>query len=92
MLREDGEKLIVLFGSTQITLPSFTREALTFALSGQSFQVGDLPAPLDDPGKIVLAQRLIREGMLVRLNGRAAEDSAPGFATTEAAHRQPSIR
>jgi hypothetical protein len=28
--------------------------------------VAGIPGHLDDPGKIVLAQRLIREGMLVR--------------------------
>jgi hypothetical protein len=45
------------------------------ALRVKGFQVSDLPGPLDDSGKIVLAQRLIREGMLVRLNGRAPEGS-----------------
>jgi Cupin superfamily protein len=66
LLREEGESVVVLFGSTQITLPSFTREALAFALSGAPFLVSDMPGPLDDAGKIVLVQRLIREGMLVR--------------------------
>jgi cupin superfamily protein len=66
VLREEGENVVVLFGSTQITLPSFTREALAFSLSGAAFQVSDLPGPLDDSGKLVLVQRLIREGMLVR--------------------------
>jgi hypothetical protein len=81
MLREESDKLVVLFGSTQITLPSFTREALTFALSGKAFQVSDLPGPLDDPGKVVLAQRLIREGMLVRVNGAAGNGVAHGIST-----------
>jgi len=72
LLREEGENVVLLFGSTQITLPSFTREALAFALSGTAFQVSDLPGALDDAGKIVLMQRLIREGMLVR-----AETAAP---------------
>jgi hypothetical protein len=78
LLREEGDKLIVLFGSTQITLPAFTRGALAFALTGKAFQVSDLPGPLDDPGKVVLAQRLIREGMLVRLNGVAGNGVAQG--------------
>ncbi len=81
LLREEGEKLVVLFGATQIALPSFTREALAFALRGEPFRVSDVPGPLDDPGKIVLVQRLIREGMLVRLDehdkaGRGAANSA----------------
>ena len=78
ILREEGEKLVVLFGATQIALPSFTREALAFALHGAPFQVSDLPGPLDDPGKIVLVQRLIREGMLVRVNGAGATVSTEG--------------
>jgi hypothetical protein len=32
---EEGDKLVILFGTTQITLPSFTREAVRFALSGE---------------------------------------------------------
>jgi hypothetical protein len=47
-------------------MPSFTRDAIAFALGGAAFRVCDLPGPLDDAGKIVLVQRLIREGMLVR--------------------------
>jgi hypothetical protein len=66
LLREEAEKVTVLFGSTEIALPSFTRDALVVALSGAPFQVSDLPGPLDEPGKLVLALRLIREGLLVR--------------------------
>jgi hypothetical protein len=66
LLREEGEQAVVLFGSTRIALPSFTRETIAFALSGEAFRVSELPGPLDDAGKIVLVQRLIREGMLVR--------------------------
>jgi ribosomal protein L16 Arg81 hydroxylase len=67
LLREEGENVVVLFGSTQITLPAFTREAFAFALNGAAFRVSDMPGPLDDAGKIVLVQRLIREGMLARV-------------------------
>jgi hypothetical protein len=86
--RDEGDKLVILFGSTQITLPSFTREAVTFALSGKAFSVSDLPGALDDAGKIVLARRLIKEGMLVRLNGagnRAYERAPSTFTTGNAA-------
>jgi mannose-6-phosphate isomerase-like protein (cupin superfamily) len=67
LLREEDQKVVVLFGSTKIALPAFTRDAVAFALNGAAFQVSDLPGPLDDAGKIVLVQRLIREGMLVRV-------------------------
>jgi hypothetical protein len=66
LLREEDESLVVLFGPTQVTLPAFTREPLEAALSGKPLRVSDLPGPLDDPGKLVLVQRLIREGMVTR--------------------------
>jgi ribosomal protein L16 Arg81 hydroxylase len=85
LLRDaDDDKLTVLFGSTQIAFPSFTRDALAFALAGAPFRVSDLPGTLDDPGKIVLAQRLIREGLLVRQDAREAHGTLPRSAATTA--------
>ena len=69
LVREEQEKLVVLFGSTEITLPSFARDAVMFALEGRPFVVRDLPGQLDDAGKIVLVRRLLREGLLVRRGG-----------------------
>ena len=67
LLREENDQLVILFGSTKISLPSFTREAVTFALNGApSFVVRDLPGQLDDAGKVVLVRRLIKEGLLAR--------------------------
>jgi hypothetical protein len=68
LLHEEGETLTILFGATQISLPVFTRPSVEAALSGKPLRVSDLPGQLDDPGKIVLTQRLIREGLLVRTN------------------------
>jgi Cupin superfamily protein len=83
LLREEGEQLVILFGSTRIALPSFTRDAVAFALGGKPFLVSDLPGSLDEAGKIVLARRLIREGMLVRVGNPAsvAREKAPAAAT-----------
>jgi hypothetical protein len=75
LLREQGESLDILFGPTQISLPAFTRPSVEAALSGKPLRVCDLPGPLDDPGKIVLVQRLIREGMLVREESRELVNS-----------------
>jgi cupin superfamily protein len=72
LLREEGDKAVVVFGSTQIALPAFAREAVAFALNGAVFRVSDLPGPLDEAGKVVLVRRLIREGMLERAEGRPA--------------------
>jgi hypothetical protein len=74
--REDGEKLVIIFGSTEITLPSYTREPVKFALRGPSFLVRELPGDLDEAGKIVLARRLVREGLLVRRGNGAEGGSA----------------
>ena len=69
LVREEHETLVVLFGSTEISLPLFARDAVMFALEGRPFVVRDLPGQLDDAGKIVLVRRLLREGLLVRRGG-----------------------
>ena len=66
LLREENEQLTIVFGSTQITMPPFTKEPVAFALAGTPFAVGDLPGELDEAGKIVLVRRLIGEGLLMR--------------------------
>jgi ribosomal protein L16 Arg81 hydroxylase len=68
-MREEEQNLLVVFGSTTITLPLAIREAVKFALDGPSFLVRDLPGNLDDPGKLVLVRRLVKEGLLVRQEG-----------------------
>ena len=50
----------------ELVLPDHVEPALRFALSSQRFCADDLPGDLDAPGKVVLVQRLVREG-LVRL-------------------------
>lgn len=76
-LRTEGESIVVLFGSTQITLPDFAREAVEAALGSKSpFVVRDLPGDLDDDGKVVLVRRLIKEGMLVRRDAASARRTA----------------
>lgn len=54
------------FGRT-ITFPAHAREAVRFALVNTSFAVRDLPGRLDDPGKLTLIRRLIREGLVASL-------------------------
>jgi hypothetical protein len=66
LVREEPNKLVVLFGSTVISLPLFVRDAVMFALGGTPFEVRDLPGELDDDGKLVLARRLLKEGLLTR--------------------------
>jgi hypothetical protein len=93
---EEGDKLVILFGTTQITLPSFTRDAVRFALSGETFAVSDLPGVLDEAGKLVLTRRLIKEGMLIRttdgaaLNGMHMRPPAALAAAASGANAPPS--
>jgi len=86
LLHEDGDRIVILFGSTQITLPSFTREAVESALSGEPFSVCDLPGRLDEAGKVVLARRLLKEGMLMRAASGAALNGSQARAPAAPAH------
>ncbi len=67
-LSQVDDKIRILFGSTEITLPAAVSEQLRFCLRGPSFLVKELPCELDDPGKITLVRRLVQEGLLVRTN------------------------
>ena len=75
-LREENDNVTLLFGSTTVTLPSFTSEPLSFALRGPAFVVRDLPGQLDDAGKIVLVRRMLKEGLLVRCDGVSPRSAA----------------
>lgn len=87
-LREEGEGLALLFGSTRLTFPAVVREPLTFALQGRPFAVRDLPGRLDDAGKIVLVRRLIKEGLLVRSAEPARAHRSPPACTEATASRR----
>lgn len=49
----------------KLTFPPHVAPALRFALGQKRFVIRDLPGGLDDSGKLTLARRLIREGLLV---------------------------
>lgn len=56
--------LVRCFGR-KITFPQHAAPAVRFALANERFTVKDLPGNLDSAGKITLARRLIREGLLM---------------------------
>lgn len=65
-LRTEGESLrLECYGHT-IKFPARAGEAVRFALAHSKFTVHDLPG-LDDAGKLTLARRLVREGLLMSL-------------------------
>jgi hypothetical protein len=71
-LRHDGSELTLLFASTRLSFPIAAAEAITTALAGKPFAVGDLPGRLDEAGKIVLVTRLLKEGLLQRCGNPGA--------------------
>lgn len=53
----------------EITLPAFAAPAVAAMLSGPAFRIRDLPGDLDEQERLVLARRLLRDGLLVRRPG-----------------------
>lgn len=80
LLREEGEQLSIFFGSTHITLPGFTTSAVRHALRGVPFTVRELPDEIDEAGKTVLVKRLIKEGLLTRVDGATPAVPQPALA------------
>ena len=57
------EQLLIHVWDKEIALPAFTAPAVRAALTGPT-SVGKLPDCMDLAGKLVLARRLIKEGLL----------------------------
>lgn len=64
-IQGNGTEVVLRFGSSVLTLPAFTRAHLDALCAGGPIRGSDLPATLDDEGKLVLLRRLAREGLLV---------------------------
>ena len=64
-LQTDGESVSVDCYGRQITFPSYVEDAVQFALSHPRFVVEELPGELDDPGKLTLIRRLVKEGLVM---------------------------
>ncbi|MED7927773.1 cupin domain-containing protein [Nonomuraea sp. LP-02] len=63
-LSRSGDRIMLSFGHTVLTLPAFTEAALRILCSGAAVCAAQLPAEIDDSGKLVLIKRLIREELL----------------------------
>ena len=63
-LVKDDEKVSVSAYGGQITLPIHAAETLEHALTHDEYRIADLPGDLDDPGKLVLIRKLVREGLV----------------------------
>jgi ribosomal protein L16 Arg81 hydroxylase len=70
----DADGATIEFPGGRVTGPARIAPALRFIAQSQSFPVRNLPDNLGDEGKVVLAGRLLREGLLsiVAVSGAAA--------------------
>jgi hypothetical protein len=62
---EEGDQHIYLrWRSRRLKFPLRVAEALRFVLGGTSFRIGNIPNLADDASRLVLARRLVEEGLL----------------------------
>jgi len=61
------ENCLIRCWDKEISLPSHVLPAIQFVMSTDRFEVRELPDCLDGPGKVTLVDRLMKEGLLVRL-------------------------
>lgn len=64
VLRVEGERLRVLLGDRELRMPVRLLDPLTYVRDHPSLRVGDLAAWLDPASRLVVARRLVREGLL----------------------------
>jgi lysine-specific demethylase/histidyl-hydroxylase NO66 len=64
VLRADGERLVVLLGDRELRMPLRLRDVMTFVRDTVSFRVDELAPWLDATSRLVVARRLVREGLL----------------------------
>ena len=64
VLRAERDKLHVLLVDRELEMPAELADAMAHVASHERFRVGDLTAFLDTDSALVLARRLVREGLL----------------------------
>lgn len=60
----DTEQVCLVAQGAEIVLPAHARDAMEFCITTPDFRLGDMGGDLDDAGKMVLAKRLVREGLM----------------------------
>jgi hypothetical protein len=64
VLKETGARLVVLLGDRELRMPSRLVEPMRFVRDHGSFRVTELSPWLDEESRLVVARRLVREGLL----------------------------
>jgi len=59
-----ADQVRLICQGAEIVMPDFARDAIAFCLATPDFRLGDMQGDLDDAGKLVLARRLVREGLM----------------------------
>ena len=75
VLRPGPERLVVLLGDRELRMPLRLQPALELVRDRGTFTVGELSPWLDASSRLVVARRLVREGLL-----RVADGGTPGDA------------
>jgi lysine-specific demethylase/histidyl-hydroxylase NO66 len=63
-MRRDGDRLRILLGDRELEAPGWVMPAVTLIAGRARFAVRDLQDHLDAESRLVLARRLVREGLL----------------------------
>jgi ribosomal protein L16 Arg81 hydroxylase len=65
-LERGGDGTALVFEGKRISFPAQADEAVAFAAATEGvFRAADMPGDLDEPGRLVLVRRLVREGFLL---------------------------
>ena len=64
VLRPEGESLVVLLGDRSLRMPARLTAPMELVASRTTFRVADLAPWLDASSRLVVARRLVREGLL----------------------------
>ncbi|MDX6327078.1 MAG: bifunctional lysine-specific demethylase and histidyl-hydroxylase [Nocardioidaceae bacterium] len=63
-LRSDADRVVVLLGDRELRMPLRLADVMAFVRDASSFRVAELSPWLDPRSRLVVARRLVREGLL----------------------------
>jgi bifunctional lysine-specific demethylase and histidyl-hydroxylase NO66 len=66
-LHVEGDVVRLNYGARSIVFPGFFLDALNFSLTTPAFAVRDLPGELKDEERVIFIERLMQEGLVVRV-------------------------
>ena len=71
-LQVTGDRLFMLLGDRELDMPADVEGSVRRLVSGTAVAVSELDEELDDTARHVLVRRLIREGVLERIDPRTS--------------------